>query len=125
VILAYLRREPLTEDVEALFDSAIVSSVNLSEVFAVMIRRGAPPEEVYKVITDLDLHVKPFDSQLARRTAELVPLTAAHGLSLGDRACVATAQQFDAIAVTLERQWDDLPFSVKRIVRKRAESALT
>jgi PIN domain nuclease of toxin-antitoxin system len=49
--------------------------------------------------------VVPFDLELAVETAALAPLTASLGLSLGDRACIATGIRLGAKAVTADRKW--------------------
>lgn len=47
-----------------------------------------------------------FSREEGRRAAELYPLTKAFGLSLGDRACLATASMLSGTAVTAERIWE-------------------
>lgn len=55
-----------------------------------------------------DDHV-PFDGPMAARAGALRPLTRAQELSLGDRACLATALE---LAVTADRTWGALELAV-------------
>ena len=46
-------------------------------------------------------------------TAELIPQTRQHGLSLGDRACLALAIQRKATALTTDRAWKNLNLGIE------------
>ena len=50
-----------------------------------------------------------FNESLAYRAAALRQATRHAGLSLGDRACLATAQSLGVRAVTADRNWANLP----------------
>ena len=88
-LMAVLREEPGAAGVEAVLDDAAISTVNLSEVQAKLVERGSPPEAAWSWLVDLDLDVIDFDASQARVAGDLRPLTRAHGLSFGDRACLA------------------------------------
>lgn len=117
-LLALLRREPGGEDAQRYLADATISTVNLSEAVAVLIRKGMPPEAAQDAVEELELELVPFDCDQAYRTARLAPITAARGLSLGDRACLALAQARSQTALTAEREWDQIDTGV-RIVRIR------
>lgn len=117
-VLALLRGEPGGDAADRHLPDAAMSAVNLSEVVAVLIRKGMPPEAAQEAIEDLELDIVPFDRDLAYRAAALIPVTIALGLSLGDRACLALAQARNQPALTAEREWDRLDAGV-RIVRIR------
>ena len=91
---------------------ARMSAVNLSEVIAKLIDRGASGEAVVAGLAELDLEVVDLD----RRQAELAGLmrekTRGRGLSLGDRACLALAAQLAATAVTADRAWASVDVGV-------------
>lgn len=58
---------------------------------------------------DLPIEVVDFNAAMARVAGELVAKTRAHGLSLGDRACLATALSLRAPTVlTADRIWSRL-----------------
>ena len=53
----------------------------------------------------LALPCEPFTPDMAREAARLRPLTRALGLSLGDRACLATAKCLQHPVLTGQRPW--------------------
>ncbi len=60
------------------------------------------------IVEGLQLTVVPFEIAHARECARLRTLTRSAGLSLGDRACLAVARQFNAPAFTTDRAWSRL-----------------
>jgi ribonuclease VapC len=112
-LLALLCGEPGSDAADQYLTDAAVSAINLSEVVAVLIRKGMPPEAAQQAVEDLELDVVPFDRDQAYRTARLAATTAAYGLSLGDRACLALAQSRDQPALTTEREWDRVDAGVR------------
>jgi PIN domain nuclease of toxin-antitoxin system len=117
-LLALLRGEAGRDLADRYLSGASISTVNLSEAIAVLIRKGIAPEAAQEAIEELELEVVPFDRDHAYRAAALLPVTAPYGLSLGDRACLALALARKAPAVTTEKQWDHVAVGVK-IIRIR------
>jgi PIN domain nuclease of toxin-antitoxin system len=54
------------------------------------------------------LRVVPLDLDAARVAAELRPPTKRHGLSLGDRACLALGRMTSGTVLTTDRVWKKL-----------------
>jgi PIN domain nuclease of toxin-antitoxin system len=104
-ILAYLEEETGSKEVEKLLDEAAVSAVNIAEVASKLAERGAPPDRVRQTIQALGVEVIPCDEAVAYRIGELRSSTKTLGLSLGDRACLATALQHNVRAITADRHW--------------------
>ncbi|MBU0500018.1 MAG: type II toxin-antitoxin system VapC family toxin [Gammaproteobacteria bacterium] len=107
-ILAFLRREPGVDRLEAVLDETPehrLSAVNLAEVAGWFNDRGMPGDTLRALLDELDLEVIALDSDLARATGELRQATKALGLSLGDRACLALAKAHQAVALTADRAW--------------------
>lgn len=106
-ILAYLHNEPGWQMVEpSILDaSAHASPVNIAEVAAKLIDRGVPPDDALSTIAILNLKLLPFAAQESAETARLRPLTRSRGLSLGDRACLATARLHRMAVLTANRPW--------------------
>lgn len=104
-VMALLRDEPGGADVSRRLDSAVVSSVNVSEIVAVLTRDGMTPDQVAAILNHLDLTVVEFDVDLAFDAGCLIGQTGALGLSLGDRACLALALRLKLPAVTADRAW--------------------
>lgn len=92
---------------------ASIGAVNLAEVASKLSASGMPDDEVRDVLGGLSLRVLAFDEDLAYRVAALVPLTRPHGLSLGDRACLALGQREGLAVLTADRTWDDLHLDVE------------
>jgi ribonuclease VapC len=108
-LLCLLKGEEGAERVLMAMPRAWVSAVNLSEVYAKLADAGGSEARIVQAIGGLHLRVEPFDDAQARRAGMLRPLTKSLGLSLGDRACLALAQHRNAIALTTDRAWAELP----------------
>ena len=104
-ILAYLEEETGSREVEKLLDEAAVSAVNIAEVASKLAERGAPADRVRQTIQALGVEVIPCDEAIAYRIGDLRSSTKTLGLSLGDRACLATALQHNVRAITADRHW--------------------
>ena len=111
-LLALLNAEPGAEKVAAVLSGAVVSAVNLSEVAAKLAEAGMPEASIRKALDGLALEVVPFDREQAYATGQLRPLTRPLGLSLGDRACLALAQQLGLPAVTTDADWANLELGI-------------
>ena len=117
-LMAVLREEPGAAAVEAVLDDAAISTVNLSEVQAKLVECGAVAEIAWSWLGGLDLDVIDFDATQARVAGNLRALTRTHGLSFGDRACLALAQILRAPAMTADRAWSGLEVGIEiRTVR--------
>ncbi len=104
-LLAFLAEEPGGEKVEAALPSALVSTVNMSEVIAKLLERRMPEEEASQVVSYLNCEVVDFSFQSAWSTARLRLPTRPQGLSLGGRACLALAIERNAPVMTTDRAW--------------------
>jgi ribonuclease VapC len=110
-LLAYLNDEPGGDEVEALLDDALISTVNLAEVLQKATRNDISATQLATDISSMGVHSVAFDASMAVMTAELWPQTKHRGLSLADRGCLSLAAQLNAIAVTTDKAWAglDLP----------------
>jgi PIN domain nuclease of toxin-antitoxin system len=97
-------------------EEGVISAVNLSEVASKLAERGAREDSIRDILGELGLSAVPFDETLAYRAASLRRSTQALGLSLGDRACLATAALLGVRAVTADRAWEKLKLPVKVVV---------
>lgn len=102
-VLALLQREPGAELVNLV--GSVMNSVNYAEVVQKSVERGRPVETLLQELTLLGLTVRPFSPEEAQIAGELVGLTRPYGLSLADRACLATARVLNVIAVTADGEW--------------------
>jgi|SRR5580658_5109810 ribonuclease VapC len=112
-ILAMLNQEPGAEKITLeLLSQATVSTVNLAEVQARLVREGGDPEETWALVLDPLPDVQPFTADQAKIAGSLVQKTSALGLSLGDRACLALAIVLKAPVYTTDRPWKKLKLGI-------------
>jgi ribonuclease VapC len=112
-ILAAVFQEPGAERVEqAIRDDGIVLSVNLAEVVTRLVDKGSSEADIRRILDNMALQIVPFDEDLAYRAGMLRTATRAAGLSLGDRACLALAEQRGLPALTADRTWATLPLDI-------------
>lgn len=117
-LLAYLRNEPGREVVaEMLVQGAVMSATNYAEVLSHLSDGGQDPARAEQrlrregLIGSL-LGILPFTPADALVTAQLRSVTRPAGLSLGDRACLATALRLGAPAVTADRAWASIQLGI-------------
>jgi ribonuclease VapC len=116
-LLALALREPGAEIVSAALDQgAVISSVNLAEVVARLVREGWSDAAIGTSLRALSFEVEDFNSSVAWRAGLLYRLTRPFGLSLGDRACLALALELGKPALTAERSWAQLNLGVEVVV---------
>jgi PIN domain nuclease of toxin-antitoxin system len=104
-LLAAVNEEPGGKRVAECLDDAAISAVNLAEVATKLREFGWQSKEVSDLLADLQLEILPFDQQDAMKTADLRGPTRKLGLSLGDRACLATAQRTGYRVLTADGAW--------------------
>lgn len=102
----------------AIEKTAIISAVNFSEVVKKMVERGIDHARVSNVAADADIEIVPFDEEQAIEAAKLFAPTREHGMSFGDRACLALAALRKLPVYTTERKMDQLGLPVRvRLLR--------
>jgi len=117
-LLAFLHGEPGGDLVEEMLGGSAISSVNWSEVIQKALEKDAKVEGLCEELESLGLEVVPFTAELAEKTARLRAETRSVGLSLGDRACLALADDLGRPAVTADRVWRDLSLRIDiRVIR--------
>lgn len=111
-ILALLNKEKGAEIVEKKLDGAIISSVNFSEVLVVAARNGLDQEKLAALLKNIFPNIVDFDFKQAAIAASLDKITKKHGLSFGDRACLALAKQENCAVLTADKAWKKLDVGV-------------
>ena len=86
-----------------------MSTVNATEVITKLMKRGATAEQAIDLLDSLDLELLAWDESAMKAAAPLAPFAWTHGLSLGDRACLAAARITGMPVLTGERRWAELP----------------
>lgn len=118
-VLAYLGRERGYEQVRStLADGAVMSAVNVAEVYVKLAAAGVSPDDVAPRLSVLGLEVFPFAEEDALASARLYPATRGLGLSLGDRACLSLAERLKLPVLTADRVWEKLGIGMEvRLLR--------
>jgi ribonuclease VapC len=101
--------ERLTVDI---LQKAVIGTVNLAEVQSKLIKKGFKPDEAWEDALSLVTAAEPFTSEHARIAGDLITTTEGHGLSLGDRSCLALAIALKAPVYTTEQAWRKLKVTV-------------
>lgn len=116
-VLALLNREKGFEIVEKHLNDAVISSVNFSEVLTVANRSIFETKEEraqgLKLIRNTFSHIIDFDSEQAIIAASFDEKAKKHGLSLGNRACLALAKSKNLPVLTADKVWKELDLKVK------------
>ena len=116
-ILAVLKREPGRERViEAMLVGATLSTVNLCEVAAVFARAGSAVPRLADDLDRLGLAIEPLTREDAVEAGNMIRDTAAAGLSLADRSCLALAKRLGQPVLTADRAWSDLDLGIEVVL---------
>lgn len=112
-LLALLNDESGAERVaEAVSQGAAMSAVNYGEVIGKLRDSEIAVDEVMAILAPLDIQVFAFTESHAARVGDLRPVTKMAGLSFGDRACLALAEEFRVPALTTDQAWARIAVSV-------------
>ncbi len=113
-VIALLKDEPGGAVVAAGLEGSAMSAVNLAEVLGKLLHAN---DRAREAVAMLDIPVLPFDATAADGAATL--LRAHRGvLSLGDAACLATAQAHRLPVLTADRAWAALDLGLDiRLIR--------
>lgn len=117
VIMAIILAEAGQDKAARLAPGALLSSVNLAEIITKCIEKEVSPAIAEEYIRSGNIEIVGFDGDLAMSAGELFKRAKKGVLSLGDRACIATAIQYKATVITADRIWAtlDLPCPVELI----------
>ncbi|MDE3016910.1 MAG: type II toxin-antitoxin system VapC family toxin [Pseudomonadota bacterium] len=113
-LLAIEKRETGAEVAEAaLANIPYISSVNWCELFTACHRHGYDKNEISARLIKAGMQIIPFTQERAEAAALLYKPTQPFGLSLGDRACLALAQETSRVIITADTAWAALPLDVE------------
>ena len=107
-LLAVLNQEAGADEVEVVLEDAAMSTVNIAEVASKLDELKWAPDQVAETLSDLQLEVIPFDTDAALLSGQLRKATKKYGLSLGDRACLASALITKYTVLTADKTWNKL-----------------
>ncbi len=107
-LIAMLKGEKGADKVAAAIADARICTINYAEVVTHFIHLGMP-----EMLDPLPMTIVPTDKALAQMAGRLRAVTAGHGLSLGDRFCLALAQRDGLPAWTSDQSWKAVADAVK------------
>ena len=96
---------------DAVFDrleEAIVSAVNVAEVYTYAALNDLPTDAIDAFFADTGIEIVSFDQDQAVTAGRLASITRKAGLSLGDRSCLALAKLRQADVLTADRPWQQV-----------------
>lgn len=106
-ILALLNSEPGADEVQAVVASSAVSAVNLAEITGKLADYGMTDSTIEKALR-IGFDTLEFGPAEVSVMPQLRRDTVRHGLSLGDRCCLATALAQRRRVLTADRAWANL-----------------
>ena len=112
-LLAYLHQEQGGLLIKPLLPIAFMSTVNWCEVVQKLRAKSIDDKAVAKKLIILGLRFIPFSLEHADKAGELWQVTAPFGLSLADRACLATGVCENMPVMTADKIWQKLPLSLE------------
>jgi ribonuclease VapC len=105
VVMCVLLREPGLERAQQVSSGAFMSSVNVAEMIAKCLEKNVSEDLALLFLMSSEVSVVDFDIEHARLAGQLWGSAPKGKLSLGDRACIATAIRLGASAATADRFW--------------------
>ncbi len=112
-MLAMLLGERGGDRVEAMLPNGLISTVNWSEVIQKALDIGSPTIGLADELIGAGLQIVDFELADADLAGGLWQITHHLGLSLADRACLATALRRSSVVITADRAWRKLDLDVK------------
>lgn len=118
-IIALFAKEKGYKLIKNHLKDAIISSVNIAEVYKYCIEvQKLTKDEARSLIKLADIKIVDFSEEQALIKAELVHKTKQHGLSLGDRACIALAMVGKHSIVTCDKIWQKIDIGLEFIMAR-------
>ena len=115
-VLVFLNQETGYREISKYMKNSAINSVNLSEVIGKLDDYGVLDRDIEKIIYNLGLEVVDFDFALAFQAGILKKKTKERGLSIGDRACIATGIIKKLPVITSDKIWIEIDLPVKIIL---------
>lgn len=108
-VLALINGERGAATVVERLPDAVISHVNLAEVVGRLVRDGRDDAEIDAILDSLDLSTVETTAAQARRAGSRATIK---NLSLGDRFCIALAEERDELLISADTDWAKLDVSV-------------
>ena len=115
-LLAAIQNEPSGDFVKQNIEQSVISSINWSEVLQKIAQTDMNAAHIETMLLGLGLTVIDFTAEDACLAAFLWPEGKKLGLSLADRACLATAKRLKVPVVTADKAWKKIDCGLKVIL---------
>lgn len=111
-LLALLQDEPGADKVQAILHRAIINTINWSEVIQKLSVHDPDAADIRAEMELTGLKITPLTIDQAEVCANLWAQTKPFGLSLADRACIATGIDRKIEVMTTDKVWQDLELPI-------------
>lgn len=116
-LITLFAKEKGYENIRQYLRHAVVSSVNIAEVYKYCIEtQNLSKEDCINLIKLTGIKIMEFDDEQAMISAEIINDTKNYGLSLGDRACIALAMAKNYPVLTCDKIWQKAKLDVELIM---------
>ena len=104
-VIAVLRSEQGADRVQSVLGNAMISAVNLQEVFKELLEDNIAPDLAHAMVQQLQLDVCDHDETAALHAAALHTATKRYGRGIGDRSCMSLAISKGVPVLTADKEW--------------------
>ena len=112
-------KEPGYESVKQNLKHAIISSVNIAEVYKYCIAvQNLTEDDCRNLIKLSGIKIIDFCEEQALITAKIIKQTKEYGLSLGDRGCIALAMFKNYPVLTCDKIWQKVDLDVEFVMAR-------
>ena len=115
-LLAAIHNEKGGDIVEKNIDRCIISAVNWSEVLQKLERADINTTQVESALKALGLEVLDFTDKDAHFASKLWKSSKTLGLSLADRACLATGIRLNTKVITADKIWAKMELDIEIVL---------
>ena len=116
-LIMLFSKEPGYEKVRGYMRHAVISSINIAEVYEYCIQAQKLSKEDCRNLIDLTgIKIIDFCEEQALISSSIIEETKKHGLSLGDRACISLAMLKNYKILTCNKIWKKVKLDVKFIM---------
>lgn len=119
VLIMLFTKETGYEIVKQHIKHAIISSVNIAEVYKYCIEvQNLTEEDCINLIKLSGIKIIEFCEEQALITAKIIKKTKQYGLSLGDRACIALAMLKNCPVLTCDKIWGKVDVGIEFVMAR-------
>ena len=119
VLIMLFAKEPGYESVRQNLKHAIISTVNIAEVYKYCIEvQNLTEDDCRNLIKLSGIKIIDFCEEQALISAKIIKQTKQYGLSLGDRGCLALAMSKNYSIFTCDKIWQKVDLGVEFIMAR-------